>query len=79
MSFPSDPEDWPELIFERLFDYAPTFICARNHRLAERPFITAEDFAKETLVTYPVERKEAGYVQPVPDHQPGKSRGQCAR
>jgi len=53
----SDPEDRPELIFERLFDYAPTFICARNHRLAERPFITAEDFANETLVTYPVERK----------------------
>lgn len=52
----SDPEDLEGITFIPLFDYAPTFICAREHPLAERDFITAEDFRDQTLITYPVDK-----------------------
>ncbi len=52
----SDPEDLAGVEFIRLFDYSPVFVAAATHPLADRPFIEAEDFRGETLITYPVER-----------------------
>ena len=52
----SDPVDMPGITFLPLFDYAPMFVCAKGHSLAEQPWIEAEDFAEETLLHYPVER-----------------------
>ncbi len=52
----SDPEDMPGVTFLPLFDYEPVFVAAANHPLAQKEFITAEDFRDETLITYPVDR-----------------------
>ncbi|TCP63073.1 LysR family transcriptional regulator for metE and metH [Rhodovulum bhavnagarense] len=52
----SDPEDIPGIGFAPLFDYAPVFVCAAGHPLAEKTFVEAEDFRGETLIAYPVER-----------------------
>ncbi|MBY4895069.1 LysR family transcriptional regulator [Rhodobacteraceae bacterium N5(2021)] len=52
----SDPEDLPGVDFTPLFDYEPVFVCAADHPLARKPFIEAEDFVDQTLITYPVER-----------------------
>ena len=52
----SDPEDLPGVDFTPLFDYEPVFVCAKDHPLAQKPFISAEDFEDQTLITYPVER-----------------------
>lgn len=52
----SDPEEIDGVTFLPLFDYNPTFVCATNHQLAVKPFITAEDFRDQTLITYPVEK-----------------------
>ncbi len=52
----SDPEDLPGIDFTPLFDYEPVFVAAAEHPLAAKPFIEAEDFAGEMLITYPVER-----------------------
>jgi LysR family transcriptional regulator for metE and metH len=52
----SDPEDLAGIEFVELFDYAPVFVAASVHPLAQKPFIEAADFRGETLITYPVER-----------------------
>ncbi|MCE8555628.1 LysR family transcriptional regulator [Ruegeria pomeroyi] len=52
----SDPEDIPGVEFVELFDYNAVFVAASTHPLAEKPWIEAEDFRGETLITYPVER-----------------------
>lgn len=52
----SDPEDIAGVEFIELFDYAPVFVAAAKHPLAAKPFIDAEDFAGQTLITYPVDR-----------------------
>lgn len=52
----SDPETLPGVDFTPLFDYEPVFVCAADHPLAGKPWIEAEDFADQTLITYPVER-----------------------
>ncbi|MEM9756079.1 MAG: LysR substrate-binding domain-containing protein [Pseudomonadota bacterium] len=52
----SDPEDIPGVSFAPLFDYEPVFVAAAEHPLAQKTHVTAEDFAGETLITYPVER-----------------------
>ncbi|MEL7116004.1 MAG: LysR family transcriptional regulator [Pseudomonadota bacterium] len=52
----SDPEDLEGVDFTALFDYEPVFVASAQHPLAKKDFITAEDFRRETLVTYPVER-----------------------
>ncbi|MDB2579247.1 LysR family transcriptional regulator [Tateyamaria sp.] len=52
----SDPEDLQGLEFIELFDYAPVFVAGRSHPLAQKAYIEAEDFADQTLITYPVER-----------------------
>lgn len=52
----SDPEVLDGITFNPLFDYAPTFIAASNSPLAAKPFVVAEDFADQTLITYPIDR-----------------------
>ena len=52
----SDPEELPGIIFEPLFNYTPTFVCATDHPLAEKAYIEAEDFRDQTLITYPVDK-----------------------
>lgn len=52
----SDPEKLPGVDFTPLFDYEPVFVCAADHPLAEKPWIEAEDFVDQSLITYPVER-----------------------
>ena len=52
----SDPEELPGVEFVELFDYAPVFVAASSHPLAQKPYVDAADFRSETLITYPVER-----------------------
>ncbi|MGB0557351.1 MAG: LysR substrate-binding domain-containing protein, partial [Paracoccaceae bacterium] len=52
----SDPEQMAGIEFTPLFDYAPVFVASSNHPLAQKKYVEAEDFRKETLITYPVER-----------------------
>ncbi len=52
----SDPEDLAGIEFVELFDYNPVFVAASTHPLAAKPFVEAEDFRGQTLITYPVER-----------------------
>lgn len=52
----SDPEDIDGVTFSPLFDYEAVFVAASQHPLADKPFIEAEDFRDELLITYPVDR-----------------------
>ncbi len=52
----ADPEELDGVEFIPLLDYEPTFVCARTHPLADKPFIEAEDFRDQTLITYPVDK-----------------------
>jgi LysR family transcriptional regulator, regulator for metE and metH len=52
----SDPEELPGVEFVELFDYSPVFVAASTHPLAAKPYVEAQDFRAETLITYPVER-----------------------
>ena len=52
----SDPEDLPGTTFTELFDYKAVFVAAASHPLAQKPFVEAEDFRTQTLITYPVDR-----------------------
>ncbi len=54
----SDPEDIKGVEFVELFDYNPVFVAAKQHPLAQKKWIDAEDFRGETLITYPVERSK---------------------
>ena len=52
----SDPEDMPGVTFTELFDYNPVFVASSHHPLTDKPYVEAEDFRGQTLITYPVER-----------------------
>ncbi len=52
----SDPAAQNGITFNPLFDYHPTFVAAAQNPLAEKPFITAEDFRDQIVITYPVSR-----------------------
>lgn len=52
----SDPEDLGGVTFVPLFDYNPVFVASSQHPLATKPFVEAQDFRGQTLITYPVER-----------------------
>lgn len=52
----SDPERIKGVDFLPLFDYEPVFIASSTHPLAEKPFVEAEDFRDQTLITYPVDK-----------------------
>ncbi|WP_425038481.1 LysR family transcriptional regulator [Primorskyibacter sp. S187A] len=53
----SDPEEIPGVDFIELFDYAPVFVASSQHPLADKPFVSAQDFRGQTLITYPVDRQ----------------------
>ncbi|MEM8957897.1 MAG: LysR family transcriptional regulator [Pseudomonadota bacterium] len=52
----SDPEELDGVTFSPLFDYEPVFVASSANPLAKRPFVVAEDFRDQMLITYPVER-----------------------
>lgn len=52
----SDPEKIEDVTFTPLFNYEPVFVASSAHALAQKPFIEAEDFRDELLITYPVDR-----------------------
>ncbi|MBL9057560.1 MAG: LysR family transcriptional regulator [Rhodobacteraceae bacterium] len=52
----SDPVTLPGITFNPLFDYHPTFVAAANTPNCAKPFIEAEDFREQVLITYPVGR-----------------------
>ena len=52
----SDPEKLTGIVFNPLFDYAPTLVAAADSPLAGKPFIEAEDLRDQILITYPVDR-----------------------
>lgn len=52
----SDPEDLRDVIFNPLFDYAPTFVASSHSPLAAKDHVEAEDFRDQVLITYPVDR-----------------------
>lgn len=52
----SDPEEMPGVTFVELFDYDAVFVASAQHPLAAKPYVEAQDFRGQTLITYPVER-----------------------
>ncbi|WP_050025343.1 LysR family transcriptional regulator [Verrucomicrobium sp. BvORR034] len=44
----------PHTAYHPLFRYEVSALLAKEHPLTRKPFLTAKDFAKETLVTYPI-------------------------
>ncbi|ANP35573.1 transcriptional regulator [Phaeobacter gallaeciensis] len=52
----SDPDTLPGIEFIELFDYRPVFVASSQNPLAVKPYIDAEDFKDQTLITYPVEK-----------------------
>lgn len=52
----SDPEDIPGVDFIELFDYKAVFVASAQHPLAKKPYVEAEDFIGQTLITYPVDK-----------------------
>ncbi len=52
----SDPEDIAGVTFIELFDYKAVFVASSQHPLADKPFVDAEDFIGQTLITYPVDK-----------------------
>ncbi len=52
----SDPEEVPGVIYQPLFDYAPTLVVPAHHPLVAKGHADPRDLATETLITYPMER-----------------------
>ena len=52
----SDPELSEDTEFTPIFDYDPVFVASASHPLASKPYVEAEDFKDQTLITYPVDR-----------------------
>lgn len=52
----SDPETIHGITFVPLFDYEPVLITAPSNPLAQAHWITPEDLADQTVLTYPVPR-----------------------
>ncbi|MFZ5962885.1 LysR family transcriptional regulator [Thalassococcus sp. BH17M4-6] len=52
----SDPEEIAGVTFTELFDYNPVFVASSQHPLTDKPYVEAEDFRGQTLITYPVDR-----------------------
>ncbi|PLL12564.1 LysR family transcriptional regulator [Tabrizicola sp. TH137] len=52
----SDPLRLDGVVYNPLFDYHPTFVASKDHPLAKKDWVGAEDFRDEILITYPVAR-----------------------
>ena len=50
----SDQQVHKGIVFENLFTYEAMAVLANDHPLAQKPRLNAEDFALQTLITYPV-------------------------
>lgn len=50
----SEDTPQPGIVYRPLFAYEMVGICAPDHPLSEKNIWSAEDFANETLITYPV-------------------------
>jgi LysR family transcriptional regulator, regulator for metE and metH len=48
------PEAHPSVVFSPLFRYESVALMSPRHAKAGKPWLEAEDFADETLITYPV-------------------------
>lgn len=53
----SNPGNYRDLCFIPLFDYEAVLVVGLTHALAAKSFITPEDLATETLITYPVDEE----------------------
>jgi LysR family transcriptional regulator for metE and metH len=61
----SQPEDRPGIHYQPLFRYEIVALLAPGHPLADRAFLTADDFAGQTLISYPVPDQALDVVQRV--------------
>ena len=50
----SEPKPHGGVIFHPLFGFEIVGLVSRQHQFAGKPFLKPEDFAEETLITYPV-------------------------
>lgn len=50
----SEPQPRKDILFHPLFGFEIVGLLSRQHPLVGKPFLTPEDFAEETLLTYPV-------------------------
>ncbi len=53
----SDPQEIAGVTYEPMFSYEGKLGVAKHHAFAKKTFVTAEDLATETLITYPVEQE----------------------
>ncbi len=53
------------LVFHPLFRYEIPVLLAKGHPLAAKPYLTAQDFVDETLITYPVPDDRLDFVREV--------------
>ncbi|MEW5973654.1 MAG: LysR family transcriptional regulator [Pseudomonadota bacterium] len=61
----SQPDECPGVSYLSLFRYEIVALLAPGHPLAERAFLTAADFAGQTLISYPVPDQALDVVQRV--------------
>lgn len=59
----SDPVDEPDITFFPLFTYELVLVCSARHPLGAKPWITPEDVAEETIITYPVPRERLDFFR----------------
>jgi len=52
----SDPDPIAGVTYLPIFDYAPLCAMSSASPLAQRPYLEAEDFRDQTLITYPMDR-----------------------
>ena len=53
------------VVFHPLFRYEVLALLARNHPYTQKEYLTAKDFAKETLVTYPIPDERIDVIREV--------------
>nr|WP_298521905.1 LysR family transcriptional regulator [uncultured Halomonas sp.] len=51
----ADPQPLAGVHYEPLFRYEGLLALSRQHPLADKPYVTAQELAQETLIIYPVE------------------------
>ncbi len=61
----SQRRDWPGVSFLPLFRYEIVALLAPGHDLADKPWLEANDFATQTLITYPVPDQALDVMQRV--------------
>jgi len=61
----SRAEKRDDVAFHPLFGYEVLALLARHHPLTRKPYLTARDFANETLVTYPIPDERLDLVREV--------------